>query len=301
MKLLSDLEQQPEPRSNLRVVGWVVNPCLRLCVGKRGSRFDDCLAVMRVDNFCFWCHLPEHRKREPFHVADQRTDVCGQQTRQHVSPPFNEIDRGASFGGLPVYCRIGVHKVSHVGDVHTNPVVSVRQSFAGNCVVNILTARRIHRARANSSQVFAAGAILRAGSPISRRKTSQHCLGELARDDPVLVQDYSTLDIAVANVAKNRCPMPSWVMAVPVPPIENNNDALILKVGRMPCLDCDVRDSSIGGNEDAVGLAESSRSVLSFPLCMQWSQSSSILAPVALDDANNAAFRFATHHGKRFR
>mmetsp|Transcript_96081 Transcript_96081/g.311748 ORF Transcript_96081/g.311748 Transcript_96081/m.311748 type:complete len:794 (-) Transcript_96081:1-2382(-) len=290
---LGQLVQIPEPHGELRAIRVVVDFGLGLGVGQRGLRPDNRFAELRVHNLRIRLDLPHDGEGQPVHATPERADVGGEQPRQHVRAPLHEVDGRAALGGLPVDGRVGVDEVRDVRDVNAHAEVAVRQALARHCVVDVFTAWRVDRAEAEVPEVLAAGQVLGARLPICRGQTPQDCIAELAGDDAVLVQDHRALGRAVAHLTQDLGPMTSWIMAEAVPAVEDDHNALVLEVPRMPRLNHDVGQPGVRRDEHAVRLVEGSHVLLA--VVVQRLQGATILAPIAPQNSDHPAL------GSRFR
>eukprot|EP00955_Chlamydomonas_euryale_P076020 362525-Chlamydomonas_euryale.AAC.2 len=60
---------------------------------------------------------PHHADREPLHTLPQAAQLLGQQRRQHIEPPADEVNRCATLRRFGIEHATGAHKRRHVGDV----------------------------------------------------------------------------------------------------------------------------------------------------------------------------------------
>mmetsp|Transcript_64041 Transcript_64041/g.141108 ORF Transcript_64041/g.141108 Transcript_64041/m.141108 type:complete len:308 (+) Transcript_64041:890-1813(+) len=228
--------QVPDCSCELALVGGIVHAILCLRIREGFARLDDRLAEARTHDLRLLCHLPEYSEGEPLDAPTERADVRRQETGEHVGTSLDEIDRGAPLSGLLVDCRVRTNEVCDICDVHTYPEVPIRQRLAGDCIIDILATWGVDGATTHAPQVLAVHEILGADEPVRFGQAPQHSFPEFPRDHPMLMQDDVTLHRPIPDLPKNLRPVSPRAMAITVPTVDDNNNALMFEVCRMPSL-----------------------------------------------------------------
>mmetsp|Transcript_12 Transcript_12/g.52 ORF Transcript_12/g.52 Transcript_12/m.52 type:complete len:275 (-) Transcript_12:5-829(-) len=179
----------------------------------------------------------------------------------------------------------------------THAEIAVGQRLAGYSVIDVLTSRRVHGADAEATQVLPALHVLRPRRPICRRQAPEYSLSELACDHSVLVENDRALHCPVPYIAEDLRPVPAGVVAEAVPAIQHDDNTLVFEVAGMPRLDLHVGQPCVAGDEDAVRLVVTCRPCIRQSLVAQRFQSTTVLPPVALDDAHNLPLRALARDG----
>ena len=87
-------------------------------------------------------------------IGAERTEEVAQSLRKHRDGSVDEIDAGSTLVGLVIDDTAGLYIVTHVGDMYTHLVESIRKLAEGQCIVEVLSVLRVDRTSQYTSEVL---------------------------------------------------------------------------------------------------------------------------------------------------
>jgi hypothetical protein len=104
------------------VIGFALDNCVNLVIVKSASALDDTLANpdILVDDACSGIGLEDNANGEAILAGDQRAELSGNTSRQHVHDTINQVNGGTALFGLTVNKGVTLDKVGNVSNVNTD-------------------------------------------------------------------------------------------------------------------------------------------------------------------------------------
>ena len=150
--------------SNIGTSGWYCRDGVRVAVGEDGVdrrvghprvAVDHAVVHLVAHDLAAAIHLHQARLHQPIDVRIEAAQPGGQLRRKHVDGALGEVHRRAALVGLLVERAAFLHVVRHVGDVHAEPVVAVRQPLDGDRIVEVARVLAVDRDRRHLAEIGA--------------------------------------------------------------------------------------------------------------------------------------------------
>ena len=174
--------------------------------------------------------------------------------REHVDALVHQVHRCAARRRLGVHGRVGTHKVGHIGDVHADLNVAVRQRLRVQRIVNVLAPGRVNAADLLLAQVFAVaprGALVaaRRHHPVVAlaRQAREHRLAKRPVRHVVLQQQTLLLGLLALGRAQRTHKVALGVSARGAPRIDRHQDLLAEQLADLARPDLDAGDLAVHG------------------------------------------------------